>query len=229
MYKSKQFAEALIKDYSNPSIKNKINEAKIETWKNPDTFWVKILTNQMHVGSNSRVLTKRMSTDEFKVASNFHEFAKLDKKSQKELLDKFVPGGRNVSKEKKIIRLTTAVDLILSKGGIKSTFGSKMTKKDLIDILTSIEGIGPKQARNIPMDLYHPAFRNGSIPIDENWRKIAKYLGFKWDNSERHEHDIIEWRDKYIGRDTIKDDWDFDRLIYWALNEKSSNVRNILK
>ncbi len=79
------------------------------------------------------------------------------------------------------------------------------------------------------MDLYHPAFRNGSIPIDENWRRIAKCLGFKWSNSEKHEQDIIEWRNKYIGRDTVKDDWDFDRLIYWALNEKSSNVRKILK
>jgi hypothetical protein len=229
MDKSKQLAEALIKDYSNSAIRDKIEEAKKDGWKNPDAFWVKILTNQMHVGSNSIVLKKRMNTNEFKVASNFQDFLKLDKKEQKELLDKFVPGGRNVSKEEKIKRLTAAIDLILSKGGIKLTFASKMTKKEVIDMLTSIKGIGAKQARNIPMDLYHPAFRNGSIPIDENWRKIAKHLGFKWSNSEKHEQDIIEWRNKYIGRDTIKDDWDFDRLIYWALNEKSSNVRKILK
>jgi hypothetical protein len=103
--KSIQFAEALIKDYSNSAIRDKIEEAKKDGWKNPDAFWVKILTNQMHVGSNSIVLKKRMNTNEFKVASKFQDFSKHDKEEQKELLDSFVPGGRNVSKEEKIKRL----------------------------------------------------------------------------------------------------------------------------
>ena len=229
MDKSLQFAEALIKDYSNYDIRNRIEKTKIDSWKDANAYWIKILTNQMHIGSNSRVLLNRIALDEFKAASNFEFFSKLDKDSQKELLGKFVPGGRRVSSDTKTRRLIDAVDLIILKGGIKSIFGSKLSKKEVINILMLIDGIGHKQARNIPMDLYHPAFRNGSIPVDQNWKKVAKHLGFKWSKSEKHEQDIIEWRDKYIDRKIIKDDWDFDRLIYIVLNDSTSHTHKFIR
>ncbi len=85
------------------------------------------------------------------------------------------------------------------------------------------------EARNIPMDLYHPEFRNGSIPIDNNWKKVSKYLGYNWSDSDKHENEIIEWRNNHIGREIIKEDWEFDRLLYFALNEVNSNVNKLLK
>jgi hypothetical protein len=228
MDKSEKFAEALKIDYANLSIFDKIEKSKSNEWQNPEAFWQKILTNQMHIGSNGNTLRKRMNTDEFKAASNFKKFAAIDKKHQKELLDKFVPGGHYAKKDTKIQRLLFAIDYI-SSNNVNSLFGAKLPKESIIFNLKQLDGLGDKQARNIPMDLYHPAFRNGTIPIDENWKKISKYLGFKWSNSEKHENEIIKWREKYISRDIIKDDWDFDRLVYFALNDPDSQIRKLIK
>lgn len=228
-YNSHKLANALIDDYSNKSIFERIENSKSLHWQRCSAFWEKIISNQMHIGSNSRTLIKRKTTAEFLIASDFDKFSNLDNHKKHEVLLKFVPGGRNVSKETKVIRLINAVDLILSKGGLNSIFNSNINKEGIIDTLTLIVGIGPKQARNIPMDLYHPAFRNGSIPIDENWKRIAKYLGYNWSNSEKHEKDIIEWRNNYIGRDIIKEDWELDRLVYFALNDSESNTFKLIK
>jgi len=226
---SQKLVIALIEDYSNKSIFNKIENSKSSQWKNPCAFWKKIISNQMHIGSNSRTLIKRQLTDEFSIASDFDKFSKFDNYKKHELLLKFVPGGRNVSKEKKVLRLLNALELIISKGGLNSVFNSTFNKEEIINILTSIEGIGPKQARNIPMDLYHPEFRNGSIPIDENWKKIGDFLGLKWSKSDKHEQDIIQWRNIFIGRDKIKEDWEFDRLVYFALNDSESHTCKLIK
>jgi hypothetical protein len=226
---SQKLANALIEDYTNKSIFEKIENSKSSQWKNPSAFWEKIISNQMHIGSNSRTLIKRKTTDEFVIASDFDKISKLDNHAKQELLRKFVPGGKNVSKETKVSRLINAVDLILSKGGLNSDFKSNLKKEDIIDTLNLIEGIGPKQARNIPMDLYHPEFRNGCIPIDENWKKIGSYLGCHWIKSEKHEQEIIEWRNKYIGREKIKEDWEFDRLVYFALNDLETQTYKLIK
>ncbi len=227
---SQNLANALIADYSNKSIFERIENSKSLQWKNSKAFWEKILSNQMHIGSNSKTLIKRKGTDEFIIASDFDKISKLDYHAKQELLRKFVPGGgQKASKETKVSRLIKAVDLILSKGGLDSIFNSTIKKEGIIDTLKLIDGIGPKQARNIPMDLYHPEFRNGSIPIDENWKKIGNYLGCNWSESDKHEKDIIEWRNMYLGRDKIKEDWEFDRLVYFALNDSKSNTYKLIK
>lgn len=228
MSKSTEVASALIADYENDTIRSKIDAAKGDKWKDPNAFWVKYLTNQMHIGSNSVVLSKRMSSTGFIEVSKFNSFSKLSKDQQSEILMGFIPGGKNCRKEIKIARIISVCEKINSSGGIKRTFGNILSKVDLIKVLTSFDGVGAKVARNIPMDLYHPSFRNGSIPIDTNWIKIGKYLEFNWTNSEKHEQDIIDWRNKYIGREVIKDDWDFDRLVYWSLNSVQSNLRNVI-
>jgi formylglycine-generating enzyme required for sulfatase activity len=227
---SQNLANALIADYSNKSIFERIENSKSLQWKNSKAFWEKILSNQMHIGSNFKTLIKRKGTDEFIIASDFDKISKLDYHAKQELLRKFVPGGgQKASKETKVSRLIKAVDLILSKGGLDSIFNSTIKKEGIIDTLKLIDGIGSKQARNIPMDLYHPEFRNGSIPIDENWKKIGNYLGCNWSESDKHEKDIIEWRNMYLGRDEIKEDWEFDRLVYFALNDSQSNTYKLIK
>ncbi len=228
MNKSEKFAEAIKIDVTNLSITDQIEKSKSNDWQYPEAFWLRLLTNQMHIGSNGKTLRKRMNTEEFKAASNFKKFATIDKKHQKELLDKFVPGSRYAKKDTKVQRLIFAIEY-LSSNNFNSFFGAELSKESIISNLKKLDGVGDKQARNIPMDLYHPAFINGTIPIDENWKKISKYLDFKWNNSEKHENKIIKWREKYIGRDIIKDDWDFDRLVYFALNDSGSQINKLIK
>lgn len=195
MIDSKEFASALLEDYK--KIQQKIDAAKVDAWRYPINYWPKILTNIMHMGSNSNTLKKREGRPEFKKASDFKSFKGLNQEKQRELFKAFVPGGHYISQDKKVSILIDACNY-LSSMGIESLFSGSISKDKMIQNLTYIEGIGSKLARNIPMDLYHPAFRNGSIPIDNNWKKLGKILGFKWSDSNKHEESIIEWRDKYI-------------------------------
>ena len=182
----------------------------------------------MHMGSSSRVLLKRIETEGFRLASNYNHFSELNAIEKKQVLDSFVPGSPFASKENKVTTLLSAFDFI-SKKGITSTFSPELKKVELLKNLRNIPGIGSKQSRNIAMDLYHPSFRNNTIPIDENWKKISKFLEYKWSDSDKHENEIIEWRNTYICRDKISEDWEFDRLIYIALNDSTSEVYNIVK
>ena len=228
MSKSDFFSNAMLADYSNNSIHNKIENSKNELWKVPEEYWKKILSNIMHVGTNSKTLIKRQKINEYSIASNYNSIIILTPIEQKELFLSFVPGGRFKSRENKIIDILTALKTI-QENNINILFDKNLKRNVIIENLTKIDGIGSKQARNIPMDLYHPEFRNGSIPIDNNWKKVSKYLGYNWSDSDKHENEIIEWRNNHTGREIIKEDWEFDRLLYFALNEVNSNVNKLLK
>lgn len=222
---SERLAEAILKDYE--LLKSEIDGHKNEEWKNSSSYWTKILTNIMHIRSNKRTLLKRKQCPEFPIASDYSLFAKKNKDERRKLLKAFVPGGEYIKPQRKIEFLINAFDFVLA-NGFENQFNENLDKKTILDNLMQIDGIGCKLARNILMDLYHPVFRNGSIPIDNNWGKIGKFLGYKWSNSTRHENGIILWREQYISRDMIKEDWEFDRLIYFALNDKNSEVYKLI-
>src|SRR3712207_4478772 len=69
-------------------------------------------------------------------------------------------------------------------------------------------GIGPKYARNIWMDAYHPDFRD-TIAVDLRIRKVTKALGYSfktYEEEERFYQDIAE--------EAGLQGWEVDRLLY---------------
>jgi hypothetical protein len=226
MIESKKIANALLKDYK--LLKQQIDEAKVDDWRYPNNYWSKTLTNIMHQRSNRNTLLRRMERPEFKTASDFDSIKSLSQHKQKELLLKFVPGGQSISKERKVDILLNVIINFETKG-IGNIFSENSSKVEIINTFVLIDGISNKMARNIPMDLYHPQFRNGSIPIDANWKKLGKLLGYRWYDSAKDEDKIIDWRNKYIGRDIIAEDWEFDRLVYNSLNDSKSFLNQVIE
>ena len=226
MDKNIELSNALKSDFL--MLKEQINDLKSDGWENPDNYWISILTNIMHMGSNSVTLTNRKGRDSYKTSEKFNELVRVNMDEQKKLLLDFVPGSPTMKKEKKIELLLNIIDKINNIGGLENCFIKTEEREKLLKNLTQFKGIGCKIARNVYMDLYHPLFRNGSIPIDSNWEKIGLYLGEKWKDPCKDETKILQWREEYINKEIIKEDWEFDRLVYQTFQKKNSSVKNLI-
>lgn len=74
--------------------------------------------------------------------------------------------------------------------------------------LTSFPGIGPKYARNIMMDVYHPEFRD-SIAIDLRLQSISTALGLVFTDYASHEAFYL-----MVAARAQLDGWALDRLLF---------------
>ena len=81
-------------------------------------------------------------------------------------------------------------------------------KEAKIALMKRFYGIGPKYARNIWMDAYHPDFRD-TIAVDLRMRKITKALGYSFKTYEEEERFY-----QNIVKDAGLQGWEVDRLLY---------------
>lgn len=81
-----------------------------------------------------------------------------------------------------------------------------------IAFLRTFPGIGPKYARNIMMDVYHPEFRQ-SIAIDSRIQSITDLLGLTFSSYESHERFYLE-----AAEQAGLNGWELDRLMFNALD-----------
>lgn len=79
--------------------------------------------------------------------------------------------------------------------------------------LRKLPVIGPKYARNIMMDVYHPGFRD-CIAIDSRIKAITKALGLHFASYKEHEKFYLS-----VASGAGIDGWELDRLLY-ALRER---------
>lgn len=77
-----------------------------------------------------------------------------------------------------------------------------------IAFLRRFKGIGPKYARNIWMDSYHPDFHE-TIAIDERIRQVTAALGYLFTNYAQHEQFHLA-----IAHEAGLQGWELDRLLY---------------
>jgi hypothetical protein len=77
-----------------------------------------------------------------------------------------------------------------------------------IDFLLQFSGIGPKYARNILMDVYHPDFHD-SIAIDSRLQRVTRKLGLSFKTYEVEEAFYVE-----TGRRAGLNGWTVDRILY---------------
>lgn len=85
-----------------------------------------------------------------------------------------------------------------------------MTGGEAITFWSGFDGVGPKYARNIMMDVYHPAFRKSCFAIDSRIQKILPLLGY----SGPRRYDAMEAFLTELAADVGLDGWDLDRLLY---------------
>jgi hypothetical protein len=79
--------------------------------------------------------------------------------------------------------------------------------------LKRFKGIGPKYARNIMMDVYHPEFRD-SIAVDSRIQRISRELGLSFQSYETEEAFYCR-----VASQAGLNAWEVDRLLYWFTDE----------
>ena len=85
--------------------------------------------------------------------------------------------------------------------------------------MDAFEGIGPKYARNVWMDIYDPLFRD-SVAIDERIKSITSALGYSFKTYGEHEN---FYRD--IAREVELEPWEVDRLLYHFRDDFLTAIR----
>src|SRR4051794_30589221 len=83
-------------------------------------------------------------------------------------------------------------------------------RAEIIRFLGGFKGIGPKYVRSIPMDIYHPAFRD-AIAIDARILRISRALDLPYGPREYEPHEAYYLA---VAQEAGLSNWELDRLLY---------------
>jgi hypothetical protein len=111
---------------------------------------------------------------------------------------------------------------IAKAGGINAVTQKALglaTREQKYQFMDAFEGIGPKYARNVWMDIYDPLFRD-AVAIDERIKSITSALGYSFKTYDDHEN---FYRD--IAREARLEPWEVDRLLYHFRDDFLAAIR----
>lgn len=202
---------SLLRDLS-PDKRKKLEELKdtSEELNRSDIIWHLLLCSMATMGNSrgydglienqnnyDRVayesLSKYPSEERYKILQDTLKIAKVRMPLQKaKWLNENFEIIKNMGGAEK------ARELAFSKNGVEAK----------INFMEQFHGIGPKYARNVWMDIYHPDFYN-NIAIDERIKKITEILGYSFDNYADHENFYLD-----IAKEANLQGWELDRLLY---------------
>jgi hypothetical protein len=107
--------------------------------------------------------------------------------------------------------LTKNFELVAEMGGpsvARELALAQVGTRAKIEFMSRFSGIGPKYARNLWMDVYHPDFRE-SIAIDDRIKTISEAMGCEFLTYELHEAFYLD-----VAHAVGLQGWDLDRLLY---------------
>lgn len=113
--------------------------------------------------------------------------------------------------DKKAMFIASCFDYIVALGGVARAREELISRKGRdakLHFLQSFPGIGPKYARNIMMDVYHPEFRD-CIAIDVRIKSVSETLGLSFENYATHEAFYLG-----VASRVGVNGWELDRLLY---------------
>ena len=96
-------------------------------------------------------------------------------------------------------------------GGVKAVTRHALglsTREAKYRFMDEFEGIGPKYARNVWMDIYDPLFRD-AVAIDERIKAITSALDYSFKTYDEHEAFY-----RQVAQDAKLEPWEMDRLLY---------------
>jgi hypothetical protein len=123
---------------------------------------------------------------------------------------------------KKASMLSQCFEKIEAMGGLdvaNTTLLNNVCAAEMIEFLADFPGIGPKYARDIMMDSYHPLFHN-KIALDSRVRSVSKALGTNFKKYKEHENFYLG-----VAKQAGIEGWELDRLIF----EHTDEFLNALK
>lgn len=113
---------------------------------------------------------------------------------------------------------------LLQEGGPKAARSklAAMTGGEAITFWSAFDGVGPKYARNIMMDVHHPSFRKNHFAIDSRIQKLLPVLGY----SGPKRYDAMESFLTELAADIGIDGWDLDRLLYQRHDDLIAHLKS---
>ncbi|WP_288338440.1 hypothetical protein [uncultured Sphingomonas sp.] len=105
--------------------------------------------------------------------------------------------------------------------GSRSTL-EEMSGPEILAFWAAFDGVGPKYARNIMMDIHHPSFRRDYFAIDSRIQKLLPVLGYTGPNR----YESMEAFLNKLAADTGMEGWDLDRLLYQRHDDLIARIQS---
>ncbi|APE95692.1 hypothetical protein [Halodesulfurarchaeum formicicum] len=200
-----------------------LKETGQHRWKRDDAMWFELVLSLATQGS-SRGAQLVIDENDNIVQERYEQvsFETIDQMSPENRHEKIKPVllDANVSyHNKKTEALIENFGLVKQDHGdpkgLKEEYRQKDSANEKIKFLKKFKLIGPKYARNIGMDLYHPDFRN-YIAIDSRIKNIFEMIGFDYEGYSYEEQEEFL---KSIADDLEIEPWELDRILYNYENE----------
>lgn len=187
-----------------------------------DFFWRRLLVSMATMG-NSRGWDGLIGDESNYRLVTFESLSDLNPDQRSERLRTVLRRSKVRMADQKAEWLAENYDRIVAMGGLQATnerFRAMKDTEEIITFLRSFTGIGPKYARNIPMDVYHPAFRN-SVAVDERIQNVTEALGLSFTRFEQHEGFYLD-----VAERAGIEGWELDRLLYNFTDEALERLRS---
>lgn len=202
---------AIVKDLA---IQNKTEldrlKAEEQHLSRPDFLWHYLLRSFSTMGKSSG-FQGLIETPENYNRVAFERLAMLPPAEREHELKETCRAAKIRMPDRKAIFLMACFDRIQQLGGLEAANAALFSapgRDGKLRFLESFPGIGPKYARNILMDVYHPEFRD-SIALDVRIYAISEKLGVKFSSYAEHERWYLD-AGKLVGLNG----WEMDRILY---------------
>ncbi len=176
----------------------------------PDFLWHYLLQSFATMG-NTRGWQGLLGNPENYKLVTFDALAALSRDDRLVRLETTLIRAKVRMAKKKAGWLQENFERILQMGGLATANARILAltdREELLTFLQAFSGVGPKYARNIMMDVHHPALRE-SIAIDERIKSVTKALGLRFRNYREEEHFYLS-----AAKGAGLTGWEADRLLY---------------
>jgi thermostable 8-oxoguanine DNA glycosylase len=196
---------------------SKLKQIGQQRWERDDALWFEIVLSLATQGNsegaqlvveNDRIMKERYKRVSFDTIRQMNNNSRIDQIRQL-LLDANV-SYQNKTSEALVENFERVEQDYGSPEGLKYEFEQQDGTENKIQFLKKFKLIGPKYARNIGMDLYHPDFRD-CIAVDSRIKNIFEAAGFDYEGRSYREREEFL---KSIANDLGLEPWELDRILY---------------
>jgi hypothetical protein len=187
-------------------------------WSRHDFIWHSLLGSFSTMG-NARG-AELMRDNELYSRVSWEAISRVPRRTRLKTLCRTLSQAKVRMAEKKAAWLNSNFERIREAGGpeaIKRQLEDSSGCEGKIVFLRSFKGIGPKYARNIMMDVYHPDFRN-SVAVDARINMVSQALGLAFESYEEEEDFCCS-----VAHAAEVQPWELDRLI-WNFQDEVMNA-----
>jgi hypothetical protein len=183
-------------------------------WQQDDGLWEELLSSLATMGNSKGFVL--VENEEYHAPVRWSALLPLQGEQRHTVIEQSLKSAGVRWPEKKAKWLDLNFQFILDGKGpceLRAQLESRPGGDAKIEFLRQFRGIGPKYARNMMMDAFHPDFRD-SIAIDSRIKKVTAALGQAF-TSYTEEEAYYRGLAKRAGLMA----WELDRLMYWCNDE----------